>query len=89
MKIKNGFVLEEVGGSYLAIAVGDRAEEYRVLIKLNSTGAFLWKRIADADMDEAALTDALLSAYDVDRERALADVETFVTALRRAGLLDE
>lgn len=89
MRLKSGFVLEKVGGSYLAVAVGDRAEEFKVLIKLNSTGAFLWNIISDSDVTESDLIDQLLAAYDVSPEIAERDVKGFLKVLSDGGLLDE
>lgn len=89
MRLKSGFVLEEVGGTYLAVAVGERAEELKVLIRLNSTGAFLWQRLAERDVSESDLTDALLAEYDVSREVAERSVADFVKAVRDGGLVDE
>ena len=89
MRSKSGFVLEKVGGSYLAVAVGDRAEEFKVLIKLNSTGAFLWNIISDSDVTVSDLADQLLSAYDVSPEIAERDVKGFLKVLSDGGLLDE
>jgi hypothetical protein len=88
MRLKSGFVLEEVGGTFLAVAVGERAEELKVLIKLNSTGAFLWQRLAQNDVTEADLVDALLEEYEVSREVAEKSVATFVKSVRDGGLLD-
>lgn len=88
MRLKSGFVLEEVGGTFLAVAVGERAEELKVLIKLNSTGAFLWQRLAQSDVAEADLVDALLEEYEVSREVAEKSVATFVKSVRDGGLLD-
>ena len=89
MKLKNGFVLEKVGDTYLAVAVGSRAEEFKVLIKLNSTGAFLWKIISERDVTEKDLTSELLSSYEVTEEIAMRDVNNFVKILSDGGLLDE
>ena len=50
MKIKSGFVLEEVGGEYLAVAVGKRAKEFSGMVRLKSTGAFFWNLMADKDI---------------------------------------
>ena len=50
MKIKSGFVLEKVGGGYLAVAVGARAREFSGLVRMNGTGAFLWNKLCEADM---------------------------------------
>lgn len=88
MKLKSGFILEEVGGTFLAVAVGERAEELKVLIKLNSTGAFLWQILAERDVTEAELVDALLDEYDVTRDVAEKSVSDFVRSVVDGGLID-
>lgn len=88
MKLKDGFVLEQVGDSYLAVAVGERAEDINALIRLNGSGAFLWRLIAEQDMTEEQLLDALLAEYDVDSDRALADIRSFAKTLANGGLLE-
>ena len=89
MRLKSGFVLEEVGGTFLAVAVGERAEEFKVLIKLNRTGAFLWRAIAERDMSEPELADEIVARYEVSREIAERDVRSFVKIIRDGGLLDD
>ena len=86
MRLKSGFVLEEVAGTFLAVAVGERAEELKVLIKLNSTGAFLWKILAERDVTEEELVLALLAEYDVARDIAAADVHRIVEQLRENNI---
>lgn len=88
MKIKSGFVLDEVGGAFLAVAVGERAGEMRVLIKLNSTGAFLWSIISDNDVTEEYLVDRMMENYGIDRSLAERDVKVFVEKLIAGGLLE-
>ena len=89
MRLKSGFVLEKVGGTYLAVAVGECAEEFKVLIKLNSTGAFLWNIVAERDVTEADLVSELLSHYEVAEDLARHDVKSFVKILNDGGLIDE
>ena len=50
MKIKDGFVLTEAAGNSLVVAVGDMADKFSGYIKLNSTGAFIWKLIEKKDL---------------------------------------
>ena len=88
MRLKSGFVLEEVGGTYLAVAVGERAEELKVLIRLNSTGAFLWKILAERDVNEEQLVEAVLGEYDVSRDIAKSSVRSFVKSVTDGGLID-
>ena len=88
MKIKSGFVIEQVGDGFLAVAVGERAGEMRVLIKLNSTGAFLWSIISDNDVTEEYLVDRMMENYGIDRSLAERDVKVFVEKLSAGGLLE-
>ena len=89
MKLKDGFVLNKVGGSYLAVAVGERADEFHALIRMNETGAFLWNLIDGVELSEEELVAKLLSEYEVSRDLASADVKKFVSQLREAKLLND
>ena len=86
MKIKDGFILREVAGSSIVVAVGDAVKEFNGVINLNETGAFLWKQI-EKGADESALISALLDEYDVDKETAEKDVKIFIEKLQQAKLL--
>lgn len=88
MKIKSGFVIEKVGASYLAVAVGERAQEFSSMVRLNSTGAFLWNCLADKDMTRDELLERVLSTYDVARDAALADIIAFEKTLNENGILE-
>ena len=88
MKIKNGFILREVAGENVVIAVGEAATKFRGMIRLNPTGAFLWK-LLESDTTEEAMVAAMLESYDTDGETAKKDISAFVESIRGAGLLDE
>lgn len=89
MKIKRGFVLQRVGGAYLAVATGSLAESYKSMVRVNGTGAFLFRLMSEGDPTEEELTRALLDTYEVESERASEDVKKFIQLLREGGLLDE
>ena len=89
MKIKSGFVVQKVGNSYLAVAVGALADEFNAMIRMNSTGAFLWNQLSSGDKTEEDLADALVAEYSISRELAEGDVAKIVGALREVGLIDE
>ncbi|MBQ7380754.1 MAG: PqqD family protein [Clostridia bacterium] len=88
MKIKNGFLLREVAGSYVVVATGALTKSFNGIIKLNETGSFLWKNMI-ASTDKEALISALTAEYDVDRALAEKDVEDFVKTLHDAGVIEE
>ena len=86
MKIKDGFVLREVAGSFIVVAVGDAVKEFNCVINLNETGAFLWRELEKGATEEQ-LKDAILNEYDVDSEIAEKDVKLFIENLTKANLI--
>lgn len=88
MKIKKGFLLREVDGTAIVVAVGAAAKEFNGMITLNSVGAFLWREI-DKGATESDLVAALLNEYEVEEAVAAKDVSAFVNKMREAGILDE
>lgn len=88
MKIKKNFMLRSVAGESIVIAVGDAAKDFGGMIKLNETGAFLWKQL-ESDSTEDALVKAMLGAYETDEETAKKDVKAFISALEKAELIEK
>ena len=85
MKIKDGFLLRQVAGQTVVLPT-EADIDLNMMITLNDTGAFLWERLQQ-ETDEAALTAALLSEYDVDEATAKSAVAAFVKKLGDHGLL--
>ena len=88
MKIKEGFVIEQVGDGFLAVAVGERADEFSGLVRMNSTGAFLWNLIQERDMSKEELLAAVLDEYDVEESIARDDIARFEKQLSEGGILE-
>lgn len=86
MKIKEGFVLREICGEYVVVAVGRQTLDFEGLITLNETGAFLWKHLQEECTVEE-LCAALTAEYAVDAATAATDVAAFADRLRDAELL--
>lgn len=84
--LKDGYVLRKVADQYIALPAGDNLD-LNMMITLNDTGAFLWKRLEDSIV-EADLVDALLEEYEVDRPSAQASVQRFIATLSENGFLD-
>ena len=81
MQIKKDFTIQKVGSSYVAVAVGESSKTFHGMIRLNETGAFLWKLMAEKNCSEDELVDAILAEYEVDRETVVADVRRIVENL--------
>lgn len=87
MKIKNGYVLREVAGSHVVLPVGEATIDFNGMASLNETGAFLFERMKE-ETTEDALVQALLETYEIDEATAKQDVETFVSKIREAGIVE-
>lgn len=43
MKIKEGFIIRQVGGENIVVPIGKTGKDFHGMIKLNDSGAFLWR----------------------------------------------
>lgn len=87
MRIKKDFTIQQVGNSYIAVAVGETSRTFHGMVRLNETGAFIWKKMSESDVTEEELVDALLAEYEVDRETAARDVSRLVEEFCENGIL--
>lgn len=87
MKLKEGFVLRQVAGSWIVLPIGATSVDFNGMVSLNETGALLWQALEKGG-DSAALADALTAEYEVERAEAERHVEEFLETLRRVGCLE-
>lgn len=88
MKIKDGFILREIAGSYVVVPVGHNMVDFSSMITTNETGAFLWNKLAQG-ADEDELCKALLGEYEgIDEAGARADIAEFVASLKENNILE-
>ena len=87
MKIKKGFVLRVVGGENVVVPVGAMSKVFHGMINLNETGAFMWKFFSEEHTLEEGVA-ALLSEYEVEEDRARADVQKFMDAIMGNGFAE-
>ena len=88
MKIKEGFVLHSVGDENVVVAIGKMTTKFRGMIRLNSTGAFIF-RCLEKETDEKGIVSALMSEYGIDEATATTAATSFVAQLDNAGVLDK
>lgn len=87
MKLKGTYILSEVCDEIVAVPVGDAAAEFSGVIRLNKTGAEIF-RCLQAEMKEAQIVEALLEKFDgIDRKRASEDVQNVLKQLEEAGIV--
>ncbi len=89
MKLKYRFVIREVSGQSVAVAVGQDHSRFNGMVKLNSTGAFLMEQLNGCERSREELLEAMLDRYEVSLDRAGANLDAFLDVLRQGGLLIE
>ena len=88
MKIKEGFVMREVMGEAVVIPVGETSENFHGMIKLNQTGADIWKGVAEG-LSEEEIAKSLMEKYgDVEFERALEGTRKIIGMMKDEGILE-
>ena len=88
MKVRDGFILREVGGQPVVVAVGGASQYFNGMVKLNASGVFLFEQLME-DKTEDDLVKAMTEKYEVDEETARKDVQSFVETLVKPGIIEE
>ena len=86
MRRKGELILREIAGEHILIPVGATALRIQGMINLTESGVRIWNRL-EHECSEEELVQAVLEAYDVDRDTAVADVRSFLSQLRELDLL--
>jgi len=80
-------LLQNVGGQDLLVPLGAKVMDMNSLITLNATGRRVWELLAENHPVEYLVAE-VVEQFDVDLERARADVQAFLDDLGRLGLLE-
>ena len=86
MKLKYHFVVQNVGGKPVAVAVGQDNEKFNGMIKLNESGELIFKLLS-SDCSEEELLEAFAAHYGASVEKIKPSVLAFVDQLRQNDLL--
>ena len=87
MKIKDGFVVREIAGQCVVIALGAASKNFNGMIKLNSSGKFIWEKLSlGAELED--IVAAMVNEYEIDAEVAKRDATAFVEKLQGANILE-
>lgn len=88
MKIKNEYIMRKIAGETVIVPVGDAAARFSGMITLNETGEFIWTFLQEENSEDGLL-NAMLEEFEVDRDRASADIAFFLEILRKNNMLEE
>ncbi len=88
MRLKYKFLIQEVAGSYMAVAVGEDAENYKDMIKMNGTAKRILELLQQG-LNEDAIVEILLREFNATENDVRQSVETLLDQLRSQNLLIE
>ena len=88
MKIRDGFVVRDVGGKTYVVAVGELSKSFSCMITLNETGKLIWQTLANGATKEEVV-EKILSVYEgADKETVEKDVALFIERLAKDNILE-
>ena len=87
MKAKFNFEIMDLDDEMVAVPVGDGAEQFHGVLKVNETAVAIRKLLAQ-DTDEEKIVDALLQEYEGDKAGIVGYVHEFVEQLKAEGIVE-
>ena len=88
MKIKENYVMREVAGQAIVIAIGKESERFKGMINLNRTGKDVWMYL-EKGLEIPEIVNKLTENYEIDESTASEDVTDMINRLHVAGVLEK
>ncbi len=88
MKLKYKFVVRNISGKPVAVAVGQDNERFNGMIKLNDSGKAIFEILGEGDITQEALVSRFAAQFGIDEETARPAVVRFLDHLRENELID-
>ena len=89
MKLRYKFVVQNVRGKPVAVAVGQDNGKFNGMIKLNDSGEQVFRLLSSEDLTEEELLSRIAAQYDTTVEAIKPAALAFIDQFRQAGLLTE
>ncbi len=89
MKIKEGMILSQVGGTFVAVPVGKAAKDFNGIVRLNESGANIWNKLEEGLNPEqiaVKLTEEYSNLVLTEAREAVMGV---IDQLKTAGMLED
>lgn len=87
MKIKDGYILREVAGTFVVISTGAEELDFKGVITVNEVGALIWKGMEEGKSKDEII-EQITTEYDVSKETASEDCDAFVKQLAEQNIVE-
>ena len=81
-------ISREIAGETILVPIRGKLVDLQHIFSLNPVGAHVWREL-DGKRSLAEVRDSVLEAFEVEHDRASADVQEFVAELVDAELIEE
>lgn len=88
MKIKDGFILKDVAGSKIVIAIGEQRFNFNGVITFNEVGAVVFNML-DGNNSVDDIVKKISEDYNAPYEVVKTDVEKLIEKMRKHNLIDD
>lgn len=88
MKIKDGFVKQQIGNKTIIVSTGDLSKEFHGMIELNYTAADIWDWLSQGFTNEE-VAKSLAEKYNIELTKARMDTEKIINKLIAAGVVED
>ena len=87
MKLKYDFMVNEVAGQFVAVAVGDGVEEFSGFVKMNDIGAEIFEILKEDVTADVVIAKMLEKHPESNLEEATEVVNGFIDGLKKEGII--
>lgn len=89
MKLKDNLTIRKIGDEYMMVSNSGSNLDYTRVISLNSSAAFLVQEVQQKEFTKEEWVNLLVDKYNIDIERAQADVQLLIDKFNKEGLFHE
>lgn len=87
MKLKDGIIISEINGEFVAVPAGEASKYFNGMIRMNKTAAMIAKMLQNG-ADESTIIASMCEKYEVDETTAREDYLLITEQLDSLNLID-
>lgn len=88
MKIKDGFIKQQIGDKTIIVSTGDLSKDFHGMIELNYTAADIWDWLSRGFTDEET-AKLLAEKYNIELTKARMDTVKIINKMITAGVVED
>ena len=88
MKLKENLTIRKIGDEYMMVSESTSGLDYTRVISLNKTAAYLVQEVQQKDFTKEDWVALLIDKYNVDEEKAEADVKALIDKFLKEELFE-